>query len=69
MNRIAQAVAMTVAAGAAVLGSAGGASAAAQDHDHGREGRHGHGTEGGGVCASDLIPIGLGNAANGNTCD
>jgi hypothetical protein len=71
VNRIAQAAAMTVAAGAAVLGAAGGA--AAHDHEHGRDGTHGHGThghgtEGGGVCASDLVPLGLGNSSVGNRC-
>jgi hypothetical protein len=66
VNRIARAVATTVVAGAAVLGAAGGATA----HDHGQSREHGHrhGTEGGGVCASALVPLGLGNGGLGNVC-
>ncbi|MFE2430166.1 chaplin [Streptomyces sp. NPDC059373] len=74
MNRIARAVATTVVAGAAVLGAAGGATAQNQDHGQGqghgqsREHGHRHGTEGGGVCASALVPLGLGNGGLGNVC-
>jgi hypothetical protein len=70
VNRTARAVATTVVAGAAVLGAAGGATAHDHGQDHGQSGDHGHrhGTEGGGVCASALVPLGLGNGGLGNVC-
>ncbi|WP_329312342.1 chaplin [Streptomyces sp. NBC_01262] len=72
MNRIAKAAALTVVAGAAVLGSAAAASA----HDHGRpqQGGQGHhnahaANDGqGGVCGTGGDLLGFVNGNPGNNC-